>query len=131
VASDLGFATITRMCLPPFSEGFTVAHLLGFIQEAPADTFFAAHYMAELITTELASEIIKLKHYDWLRRGDTSRKEIDLFTEVASDNLPSIREAIMSGNRSMADFLKLLDRATWASLTSAGPARYEEGSWTY
>jgi hypothetical protein len=86
------------------------------------DTFFAAHYMAELITTEMSSEIIKLKHYDWLRRGEASRTEIDLFTEVASDKFPSIRDAIMTGNRSMADFLKLLDRAekfkSWLQATN-------------
>jgi len=122
VASDLDFAAITKACVPPFNEGFTAAHLLGFIQEARADTFIAAHYMAELITTELSSEIIKLKHYVWLRRGDASRQEIDLFTEVASDKFPSIREAIMSGNRSMADFLKLLDKAekfkSWLQATN-------------
>jgi hypothetical protein len=111
VSSDLDFAAITKVCMPPFNESFTAAHLLGFIQDARADTFFAAYYMAELITTEISSEIIKLKHYDWLRRSDASRREIDLFTDIASDKFPSIREAIMSGNRSMADFLRLLDQA--------------------
>lgn len=109
--TDLDFAAITKVCAPPFNEGFTAAHLLGFILEARADTFFAANYMAELITTELSSSIIRLKHYDWLRRSDTSRKEIELFTEIASDKFPSIRETITSGNRSIKDFLKLLDRA--------------------
>ena len=96
VASDLDFQSISRFCLPPFTNDFTAAHLLGLIQEARADTFFAAHYMAELVTTSVSSEIIRLKHYDWLRRSDVSRKEIDLFTEFTSDKLPSIREAIRS-----------------------------------
>lgn len=122
VVSDLDFAAITKVSIPPFNQGFTVAHLLGFIQEARADTFFAAHYMAELVTTQLSSDIIRLKHYDWLRAGEASRKEIDIFTEVATDKLPSIREAIISGNRSMADFLKLLDQAekfkSWLQATN-------------
>lgn len=111
VASNLDFSAITKVSLPPFNEGFTAAHLLGFIHDARADTFFAAHYMAELVTTDSASEIIKLKHYEWLRRGEASRGEIKEFTEIATDKFPSIREAIMSGSRSMAEFFKLLDQA--------------------
>jgi hypothetical protein len=85
VVSDLDFSAITKVCLPPFNESFTASHLLGFIQDARADTFFASHYMAELVTTGLSSEIIRLKHYDWLHRGDESRREISLFTDVATD----------------------------------------------
>lgn len=78
--------------------------------------------MAELVTTSVLSEIIRLKHYDWLQRGDASRKEIDLLTDIICDKLPSIREAIMSGNRSIADYIKLLDRAEkfkkWIQVTN-------------
>lgn len=111
VDSDLDFPAITKFSSAPFNEGFTAAHLLGFVQDARADTFFAAHYMAELVTTACSSEIIKLKHYEWLRRGETSQREIKQFNEVAANNFPSIQEAIMSKNRSMADFFKLLDKA--------------------
>ncbi|HEY1781451.1 MAG TPA: hypothetical protein VGG79_13675 [Roseiarcus sp.] len=122
VSSDLDFQAISKLCLPPFTNDFTSAHVLGFIQDARADTFFAAHYMAELVTTSVSSEIIRLKHYDWLRRGDASRKEINLFTEIICNKLPSIREAIMSGNRSIVDYIKLLDRAEkfkkWIQVTN-------------
>jgi hypothetical protein len=96
--------------------------LLSFLLEARADTFFAAQYMAELITTQAASEIIKLKHYDFLRRGEASRSEITAFTEITSDQCPTIREAIVSGGRSISDFLKLLDQAdkfkSWLQATN-------------
>lgn len=111
VATDLDFPAITKVSIAPFDQGFTAAHLLGFVLDARADTFFAAHYMAELVTTDCVSEIIKLKHYEWLRRGEASQSEIKQFTQVASDEFPSIREAIMSGSRSMAEFFKLLDQA--------------------
>lgn len=60
VGTNLDFEAITKVAMPPFNEGFAVAHLLGFIQEARADTFFAAHYMADLVTTDLSSDIIRL-----------------------------------------------------------------------
>ena len=122
VGSDLDFAAIGKVCAAPFTNDFTAAHLLSFLLEARADTFFAAQYMAELITTQTASDIIKLKHYDFLRRGEASRSEITAFTEIASDKCPSIREIIMSGGRSISDFLKLLDQAdkfkSWLQATN-------------
>lgn len=111
ISTNLDFSTISKMALPPFTDAFTTAHMLGLIQDARADTFFAAHYMAELVTTSLSSELIRLKHYDWLQRADASRKEIALFSEYGCDNMPSIREVIISKERSIAEFLKLLDQA--------------------
>jgi hypothetical protein len=122
VASDIDFPAITKVSVAPFDQGITAAHLLGFVLDARADTFFAAHYMAELVTTDFASEIIKLKHYEWLRRSNASQGEIMRFTEVATDNFPSIREAIMSGGRTMTEFFKLLDQAdkfrSWIQATN-------------
>jgi hypothetical protein len=122
VGSDLDFPTISKVCVAPFTNDFTAAHLLSHLLEARADTFFAAHYMAELITTEAASDIIKLKHYDFLRRGEASQREISGFTEIVSNKCPSLREAIMSGGRSISDFLKLLDQAdkfkSWLQATN-------------
>ena len=111
ISSTLDFNAIGKVALPPFTNALSASHLLGFIQEARADTFFAAHYVAEIVTTSLSSELIRLKHYEWLRRSDASRNEIQVFSEVSCNNMPSIREAIMSNDRSIADFIKLLDHA--------------------
>jgi hypothetical protein len=96
ISGTLDFDTIGKAALPPFTNGLTAAHMLGFIQEARADTFFAAHYMADMVTTSLSSELIRLKHYEWLRRSDVSRNEIEAFSEISCNNMPSIREAIKS-----------------------------------
>jgi hypothetical protein len=111
VNTNLDFLAITKAAVPPYDQGFTDAHILALIQDARADTFFAAHYMAELVTTDWLHDIIKLKHYDWLRRGDKSQDEIANFVDLTSNNFPTIREAIISGSRSITDFLKLLDQA--------------------
>ena len=38
--------------------------------DARADTFFAAYYMAEPVTVPVSSEIMRLKHFEFLRRKD-------------------------------------------------------------
>jgi len=91
--------------------------------DARADTFFAAYYMAEPVTVPVSSEIMRLKHFEFLRRKDVSSDDVDLFQELIVPWFPTIREVINSGERSMKEFLVLLDEAArfrkW--LTRANP----------
>jgi hypothetical protein len=111
VDSNIDLKAISNASGDLFEKNFNFAHILSFINEARADNFFAMNYMAEIITTEVRSNISRLKHYDFIQRSDLSRKEIIAFTEIASDRCPSIREAIMSKDRTISDFLRLLDQA--------------------
>lgn len=85
--------------------------MLAHIQDARADTYFAAHYMAELVTTPVYSDIIRLKHFDFLQRRKINAQEIDHFHDLIVPDFPTIRERINEGGASMADFMKLLDQA--------------------
>jgi len=66
VDTDLDFKRINEAYHTVVSraEGsLTPAHILAEIQEARADTFFAAYYMAEPVTGSLSSQIMMLKHF--------------------------------------------------------------------
>ena len=114
VDTDLDFAELNRAyhkSVPPSQGSITPAFLLAHFVTSRAISFFAADYMAEAVVAPLDAALIRIKHFDFLRRRDASVAEHDLFKSVAADNFPSIREAINSGDRSMSDFLRLLDKA--------------------
>jgi hypothetical protein len=67
--------------------------------------------MAEIVATPLHSRLMRLKHYDLLRARDKSVERLDHFAEMACPNFPSIGAAINSGERTILEFLKLLDEA--------------------
>jgi hypothetical protein len=79
--------------------------------DARTDTFFAAYYMAEPVTGALSNEIMKLKHFEFLRRRESNANDVALFHELIVPEFPTIREVINSGERSMKEFLELLDEA--------------------
>jgi hypothetical protein len=73
VDSDLNYQTINGIyhrTVPPSHSTINDALLLVHVLEARTDTFFAAYYMAESVTSPLASQIIRLKHFEFLGRSD-------------------------------------------------------------
>jgi hypothetical protein len=110
--------------LNPSAEGtISVAHILVTILDARADTFFAAYYMAEPVTGPLSSEIMTLKHFEFLRRRSSNAGEIELFHELIVPSFPSVREALNSREQSFDEFVKFLPRAEKFKdfLTAANP----------
>lgn len=107
----------------PTHSSISPAYLLAHIQDARVDTYFSAHYMAELVTTPVYSDIIQLKHFDFLRRREANANEIDYFHELIVPDFPTIRERINEGGTSVSDLMKLLDQAEKfkAWLHSANP----------
>lgn len=95
----------------PKHSTISTEYLLSFIQDARAETYFAANYSAELVTIPLLSDLIRLKHFEFLRRRDQNQSQIDLFKDVVLDGFPSIREAVNSGAKSFSEFLDLIDEA--------------------
>jgi hypothetical protein len=85
--------------------------LLAELQDARADTFFAAHYMAEPVTGALSSDIMKLKHFEFLRSRAANTEDIEMFHELVVPDFPTIREVLNSGEQSFDEFVKFLPQA--------------------
>jgi hypothetical protein len=114
VDTDLDFAKLNERYhayVSPKHSSITQAYLLAQLLDSRADTFFSAYYMAEPVTAPISSDIMELKHFEFLRRRGTSSDDIRLFHEVVVPDFPTIAEAINSNERSFAEFLKLLDEA--------------------
>ena len=113
--SDLNFKALNEeyhKLVPPTHSSVTESYILAHIQDARADTFFAAYYLAEPVTSPLSSDLMKLKHFEFLRRRDLNSDDISLFHEIVVPEFPTIKEAINSGQRSMKEFVHLLDEAS-------------------
>jgi hypothetical protein len=102
---------IYHKSVPEEHSSLSSAYLLAHILDARADLYFAAHYMAEPVTSSISSDIIGIRHFDFLRRRLKNMEEAELFTNVVAPDFPTIGEALNSGERSFAEFLVLLDKA--------------------
>lgn len=98
-------------------SSISAAYLLSHVLDARADSFFAAYYMAEPVTSPILSDLIRLKHFEFLRRREISLDQQVEFTDIVVPDFPSIREVINNGERTFREFLGLLDQAekfkTW------------------
>ncbi|MFA5956128.1 hypothetical protein [Hyphomicrobium sp.] len=97
--------------VPPSHSTVTTEFLLSFILDARCESAFAASYMAELVTAPLFSELIRAKHFSFLRPREDISAAIDEFPQIVLPGFPTIRETINSGAKTIVDFLKLLDQA--------------------
>jgi hypothetical protein len=114
IDTDLNYQNLNaiyHLRVPPSHSSLSDALLLGYVVNSRLESYFAAEYMAELATIPLQSRLIRIKQYEFLRARDKSTSTIELFKEIALNDFPLIREAINSGDRSITDFLKLLDQA--------------------
>lgn len=114
IDTDLDYAQLNsayHQRVPPTHSTLNDAYLLSHVITSCLDSYFAAEYMAELVTTPLRSKLIRLKHFDILRARDGAASEIDQFRDVTLPGFPSIRDAMNSGERSVSEFLRLLDKA--------------------
>ena len=112
IHTDLDFNRLNvayHQRVPPSHSTLSCDYLVAHIIQSRADSYFAADYMAEIVTTPVHSRIMRLKHYDLLRARDQSVERLDRFKELACPHFPSIAEAINSGQRTIPEFLELLD----------------------
>lgn len=126
VDTNLNFATLNdayQRLVPPSQSSLTPEYLLAHIIDARLDTYFAAHYMAEIIISPVYSDLIQLKHFDFLKRRKESSNEIKIFSETALQDVPTLREIINARERTISEFLTLLDNARrfreWLQSTNA------------
>jgi hypothetical protein len=71
----------------------------------------AAHYGGAYNTSEVGSEIIRLRQGELLRSIDKDMFEKDQFQEIILDNCRALRDVINKGERSFDEFLVLLDES--------------------
>lgn len=112
-----------RLAMVPPLERVTVAHLLSVVQDARADIALAAHYGGDFMTSSVTSAVVRLKYDSLFQRGAENESERREFAHVVLPDMPTIAEALDSGERSFQDFLRLLDKSdrfrSW--LKSANP----------
>ncbi len=133
VLSDLGYFLFTnidfaavnerRACMSPSMGPLTPASLFNLILESRADMHLAAFYGGDFVTTTASSALVRWRQAHLFERADRNREAREQFSELVLADCPSIRDVIDSGERSFAEFLKVLDKAqkfkTW--LTKANP----------
>jgi hypothetical protein len=89
----------------------TPAHLIGNILNARADTILASYYGGEFYTSNLTSDIIRLKYSELIRRIGIEKNELAEFSQIVIDTGPSLREVINNKERTFDDFLRMLDKS--------------------
>jgi len=119
--SDLGMYVFTntdfegmnrrRAGMLPSLEPVAQAHVLNSILEARADVALAAFYGGDFITSQHSSAVVRLRFSEILQRRELNEAQLTSFHNVVLPDFPSIRESIDSGQRSMKEFLLLLDRS--------------------
>jgi hypothetical protein len=107
VDTNIGFGAVNRS---PGAEELTSALILAHIVNARADTYFAAEYMGELVTSPANSALIRHKHFDFIRRRIRSEEQHDMFESVVLNDARTVREALNSKERSMPEFFDLLEK---------------------
>lgn len=121
VLSDLGYFLFTnidfsavnkrRASMNPAIEPLTPASLLTLILESRADMQLAAFYGGDFVTTTANSALVRWRQAHLFGRADLNRETRAQFSELVLADCPSVREVIDSGERSFAEFLKVLDKA--------------------
>jgi hypothetical protein len=106
IETNLDFAAINRLSNVNEISG---AYILAHIVSARADTYFAADYMGELVTSPANSALIRLKHFDFIRRRSKSEDQHDMFENVVLNDARTVREVVNSKERSITEFFHLLD----------------------
>jgi hypothetical protein len=87
------------------------AHIVNEILMARADTALAAHYGGEFYTSDVTSQIVRLRYSELLKRAGIEAEELRQLKEVIVADSPSIREVIDSGERTFDEFIKLLEKS--------------------
>lgn len=125
VFENIDFAEINarRAAMRPPLEPLTLAHILSVVQDARADFILAAHYGGDFVTSTVTSSVVQIRFDALLRRTYMNMDAQRQFSEIALPDMPTVAEAVNSGERSFDEFLRLLDKAdrfkNW--LKSANP----------
>lgn len=100
-----------RAAMTPPLEPVTMAHVLMQLQDAKADFVLAAHYGGDFVTSSATSAVVRLRYEALLHRRSENAEAQRNFVSVALPDMPTIAEAVDSGERTFPEFLRLLDQS--------------------
>jgi hypothetical protein len=111
-STNLNYAEINRS-IPNNPDGKRISstNLVLGIQETRGDMHLASSLNAEIATTPIQTQLMKLKFKDIYEKSSKSSQTINQFNDFILDEGHTIREAINSGSRTIDEFLKILDKA--------------------
>lgn len=95
----------------PDGEKINSTGLILNIQETRGDMHLAAALGSEIATTPIQTQLMKLKFKDIYQKSQKSSENLYQFNDFILDNGHSIREVINSGEKSIKDFLVILEKA--------------------
>jgi hypothetical protein len=95
----------------PSQGNVTYAHLLTHLLDVRTDIALATQFDAEIATTDLGSRLIAAKATDLLWSHSDGAKNLAEFKRRTMPGGRGIAEAINSGDRSIEEFLTVLDRS--------------------
>ncbi|MBA7548046.1 hypothetical protein ES705_40492 [subsurface metagenome] len=81
------------------------------IQETRGDMHLAAALESEIATTQIHTNLMKLKFKDIYQKSQRSSEELYQFNDFTLDNGHAIREAINSEEKDFKDILAILEKA--------------------
>lgn len=81
------------------------------ILELRGNINIASDLGAEIVTSELNTQLLKVKFHDIYRKSTKSLQELFQFNEFLLNNGHSIREVINNGDKNFEDFFHILDKA--------------------
>lgn len=113
VFTNVDFDAINRRrkdCTPS-EDPLTAAHLLSNLLEARADLALASFYGGDFVTSASASAIIQVRYAELLRRSALNTSSLQHFSEVVLPDTRTVAEVIDVGERTISEFLVLLDKA--------------------
>lgn len=113
IFTNVDFEAINRRrsATTPPEDPLTPAHLLSNILEARADLALASFYGGDFVTSASASAIIQVRYAELLRRSALNTTSLQQFAEVVLPDTKTVAEVIDAGERSVSEFLVLLDKA--------------------
>jgi hypothetical protein len=112
IDTNLNFEEINRAFgehKPGASIPITPSYLLSQILFARESAYLASESLGEMVTDPLSSSVLNAKFTELVRKRNAECKEIDLFQTRTLANFPKIRDAINSGERTLEEFLRVLD----------------------
>lgn len=111
--TNIDFDTVNarRKLLDGGLNPITEADLACAFLDASCDTVLAAHYGGEFYTSDVSSDVVRLRYAELLKRAGISAAELAALKDVALPDYPTIRETINGRVRTFDEFLILLDKS--------------------
>lgn len=112
-ATNLNYPEINKL-IPdnPTGKIITSTGLILNIQEARGDMHLASALNAEIYASPIHTQLMKLKFKDIFEKSKFSSDSLYQFNDFVFDNGHAIKEVINSGEKSLSDFLIVLDKAS-------------------